>query len=93
MTLVFLGSRTSRPPTRIAEAAFGALPGGRAAAADAPTGASRSRRATARLFALDLDDEGGRAGALQAAMSDALEAGGCTSPRSARSGRTSRSRA
>ena len=33
-----------------------------------------------RLFALDLDDEGGRAGALQAAVSDALEAGGWYKP-------------
>ena len=33
-----------------------------------------------RLFALDLDDEDGRATALQAAMSDALEAGGWYRP-------------
>jgi 2'-5' RNA ligase len=32
------------------------------------------------LFALDLADEGGRAGALQAAASDALEAGGFFEP-------------
>ena len=34
----------------------------------------------ARLFALDLDDEEARATALQAAMSDALEAGGWYRP-------------
>jgi 2'-5' RNA ligase len=33
-----------------------------------------------RLFALDLVDEGGHAGALQAAASDALEAGGYFQP-------------
>jgi RNA 2',3'-cyclic 3'-phosphodiesterase len=33
-----------------------------------------------RLFALDLDDEGGRATALQAQISDALEAGGWYTP-------------
>jgi RNA 2',3'-cyclic 3'-phosphodiesterase len=34
----------------------------------------------ARLFALDLHDEGGRAAAWQAAISDALEAGGWYRP-------------
>ena len=40
----------------------------------------RDRPRNARLFALDLDDDGGRAGALQAAATDALEAGGWYRP-------------
>jgi RNA 2',3'-cyclic 3'-phosphodiesterase len=79
VTLVFLGWQDESAAERISEAAFGSLPAGpppRLAATEVrpipPTGA--------RLFALDLDDEQGRASALQAAMSDALEAGGWYRP-------------
>jgi RNA 2',3'-cyclic 3'-phosphodiesterase len=79
VTLVFLGWQDEAAAERIAEAAFGALP-----AAPPPRLAATGVRAVpprnARLFALDLDDEDGRATALQAAMSDALEAGGWFRP-------------
>jgi 2'-5' RNA ligase len=74
VTLVFLGWQDESAAERIAEAAFGSLP-------DAPsprmtaTGVRPVPPRNARLFALDLDDEDGRAGALQEAMSRALEAG------------------
>ena len=79
VTLVFLGWQDESAAGRIAEAAFGSLPAGpppRLAA----TGVRPVPPRNARLFALDLDDEGGRATALQAAMSDALEAGGWYRP-------------
>jgi RNA 2',3'-cyclic 3'-phosphodiesterase len=79
VTLVFLGWQDESAAERIAEAAFGALP-----AAPAPrltaTGVRPVPPRNARLFALDLDDEGARATALQAATSDALEAGGWYRP-------------
>ena len=79
MTLVFLGWQDESAAERIAEAAFGSLP-------DAPsprmtaTGVRPVPPRNARLFALDLDDEDGRATALQGTMSDALEAGGWYRP-------------
>jgi RNA 2',3'-cyclic 3'-phosphodiesterase len=79
VTLVFLGWQDESAADRIAEAAFGALPPGpppRLAA----TGVTPVPPRNARLFALDLDDDGGRATALQAATSDALEAGGWYRP-------------
>ena len=79
VTLVFLGWQDESAAERIAEAAFEALPAGplpRLAA----TGVRPVPPKRARLFALDLDDEGGRATALQAAISDALEAGGWYRP-------------
>ena len=79
VTLVFLGWQDESAAERIAEAAFGALPAGpppRLAATEVKPVPPRN----ARLFALDLDDEGGRAAALQAAASDALEAGGWYRP-------------
>jgi 2'-5' RNA ligase len=79
VTLVFLGWQDESAAERIAEAAFGALPAGQAprlAAADVKPVPPRN----ARLFALDLHDEGGRATACQAAISDALEAGGWYRP-------------
>ena len=79
VTLVFLGWQDESAADRIAEAAFGSLPAGpppRLAAAGVRPVPPRN----ARLFALDLDDQGGRATALQAAMSDALEAGGWYRP-------------
>ena len=79
VTLVFLGWQDESAAPRIAGAAFEALP-------DGPTPrltpwavrALPPRRP--RLFALDLEDEGGRAAALQAAASAALEAGGWYRP-------------
>ncbi len=74
VTLVFLGWQDESAAEQIAEAAFGSLP-----AAPAPrlsaTGVRPVPPRDARLFALDLDDEDGRATALQAAISRALEAG------------------
>jgi 2'-5' RNA ligase len=79
VTLVFLGWQDESAADRIAEAAFGAIPPG-----PAPRLAAGAVRPlpprSARLFALDLDDEGGRAAAIQAAASDALEAGGWYRP-------------
>jgi 2'-5' RNA ligase len=79
VTLVFLGWQDESAADRIAEAAFGSLP-----AAPAPrlaaTGVRPIPPRDARLFALDLDDEDGRATALQAAMSGALEGGGWYRP-------------
>jgi 2'-5' RNA ligase len=79
MTLVFLGWQDESAAGRIAEAAFGALPAGPPPrlAAD---GVKPVPPRNARLFALDLHDEDGRATAWQAAMSDALEAGGFYRP-------------
>ena len=79
VTLVFLGWQDESAAERIAEAAFGSLP----AAPPPRLAATRVRPVpprNARLFALDLDDEEGRATALQGAMSDALEAGGWYRP-------------
>jgi RNA 2',3'-cyclic 3'-phosphodiesterase len=79
VTLVFLGWQDESAADRIADAAFGSLP-----AAPAPRLAATGVRPVpprdARLFALDLDDEDGRARALQEAMSRALEAGGWYRP-------------
>ena len=79
VTLVFLGWQDESAAERIAEAAFGSFPAGRPPRL-AATGVRPVPPRNARLFALDLDDEGGRATALQAAMSDALEAGGWYRP-------------
>jgi 2'-5' RNA ligase len=74
VTLVFLGWQDEAAAEAIARATFDAR-------RDAPAplltpGAVRPLPPRdPRLFALDLEDEGGRAGALQAAVSDALEAG------------------
>jgi 2'-5' RNA ligase len=79
VTLVILGWQDESAAERIAEAAFGALPTG-----PPPVLAATEVRPVPprgpRLFALDLTDEGGRATALQAAASDALEAGGWYQP-------------
>ena len=79
VTLVFLGWQDESAADRIAEAAFGALPAGPPPrlAAD---GVRPVPPRNARLFALDLHDEEGRATAWQAAISDALEAGGFYRP-------------
>ena len=79
VTLVFLGWQDESAAERIAEAAFSALPD-----APAPRLAATAVRSLPpkrpRLFALDLDDEDGRATALQEAASAALEAGGWYRP-------------
>jgi RNA 2',3'-cyclic 3'-phosphodiesterase len=79
VTLVFLGWQDEAAAERVAEAAFGALPAGLPPRLTA-TGVRSVPPRNARLFALDLDDEDGRATALQAAMSDALAAGGWYRP-------------
>ena len=74
VTLVFLGWQDESAAKAISDMAFGA-----AAESAAPVLRAGAVRPLPprdpRLFALDLDDEGGRAAALQAAVSDALEAG------------------
>lgn len=79
VTLVFLGWQDESAAERIADAAFGALPGGPPPRLRA-NGVRSVPPRDPRLFALDLDDEGGRATALQAAASEALEAGGWYRP-------------
>jgi RNA 2',3'-cyclic 3'-phosphodiesterase len=79
VTLVFLGWQDESEAERIAEAAFDALPEGPTPRLTA-TGVRPVPPKRARLFALDLDDEGGRATALQGAISYALEAGGWYRP-------------
>jgi RNA 2',3'-cyclic 3'-phosphodiesterase len=79
VTLVFLGWQDQSAADRIAEAAFGALPDGPPPRLTA-TGVKPVPPRNARLFALDLEDNGDRATALQAAMSDELEAGGWYRP-------------
>ena len=79
VTLVFLGWQDESAAPRIAEAAFGALPAGPPPLLTA-TGVRSLPPRNPRLFALDLEDEGGRATALQAAASAALEAGGWYRP-------------
>jgi RNA 2',3'-cyclic 3'-phosphodiesterase len=79
VTLVFLGWQDEAAAPRIAEAAFAALPGGLSPRLT-PLGVRALPPRSPRLFALDLEDEGGRATALQAAASAALEAGGWYRP-------------
>jgi 2'-5' RNA ligase len=79
VTLVFLGWQDESAAARIADAAFGALPGG-APPRLTPAGVRSLPPRNPRLFALDLEDDGGRATALQAAASDALESGGWYRP-------------
>jgi 2'-5' RNA ligase len=73
VTLVFLGWQDESAAERIAEATFGAGEG-----IAAPVLRAGEVRAVPprgpRLFALDLEDESGRCGALQQGVSDALEA-------------------
>ena len=74
VTLVFLGWQDEMAADAIAEATFAARPPA-AAPLLTPSGVRALPPRDPRLFALDLEDEDGRAGALQAAVSDALEAG------------------
>jgi RNA 2',3'-cyclic 3'-phosphodiesterase len=79
VTLVFLGWQDESAVPKIAEAAFGALPGGPPPRLTPAAVRSLPPR-NPRLFALDLEDQGDRANALQAAASAALEAGGWYRP-------------
>ena len=79
VTLVFLGWQDESAAPRIADAAIEALPGGPAPRLT-PVGIRAVPPRGPRLFALDLEDEGGRATALQEAASAALEAGGWYRP-------------
>jgi RNA 2',3'-cyclic 3'-phosphodiesterase len=79
VTLVFLGWQDESAAGRIAESAFGAPPAGPPPRLRA-TGVKPVPPRNARLFALDLDDEDERATRLQAAVSEALEAGGWYTP-------------
>jgi 2'-5' RNA ligase len=74
VTLVFLGWQAEKEADAIAGAAFEACSGLPPARLRAGAVRPIPPRA-ARLFALDLEDEDGRAGAVQGAISDALEAG------------------
>ena len=75
VTLVFLGWQDEAAADAIAAATLAARPEGGAAPLLTPSSVRSLPPRDPRLFALDLEDEGGRAGALQAAVSDALEAG------------------
>jgi RNA 2',3'-cyclic 3'-phosphodiesterase len=74
LTLAFLGYRPEKEIPAIARAAFGAVEGIRPAVLR-PAGVVPLPRRGPRLFALDLDDEDGRAAAIQAAASQALAEG------------------
>jgi RNA 2',3'-cyclic 3'-phosphodiesterase len=74
VTLVFLGWQAEKEAEAIAAAAFegcSGLPPARLRAGAVKPIPPRA----ARLFALDLEDDEGRAGTVQSAISDALEAG------------------
>jgi 2'-5' RNA ligase len=79
VTLVFLGWQDESAAAHIAEAAFGAVPE-EPPPLLTPAGVRSLPPRNPRLFALDLDDEGGRATAWQAAAAAALEAGGWYRP-------------
>ena len=74
LTLVFIGYRPEKEIDTIGAAVREAVDGLPAAALRA-TQVSAVPPRRPRLFALDLDDDGGRAVGAQAAVSDALEAG------------------
>jgi RNA 2',3'-cyclic 3'-phosphodiesterase len=78
VTLVFLGWQDESAAEAIWQAAFDAAPPGGAELRAAAVKPLPSR--DPRLFALDLEDAGERASALQAAVSDALAAGGWYTP-------------
>jgi RNA 2',3'-cyclic 3'-phosphodiesterase len=73
LTLAFLGYRPEKEIPAIARAALRAVEG-LAPATLVPAAVTPVPRRGPRLFALDLDDEGGRAALIQAAASDALAA-------------------
>jgi RNA 2',3'-cyclic 3'-phosphodiesterase len=78
VTLVFLGWQDEAAAEAISQAAFEAAPG------EAPVLQAAQVKPLPprdpRLFALELHDEGGRAGTLQGVISDALERGGWYRP-------------
>jgi 2'-5' RNA ligase len=73
LTLVFLGYRPEKEVPAIAETVLRAVAGLHAARLR-PLRVAAVPPRRPRLFALDLDDEGGRAAAAQSALSDALAA-------------------
>jgi RNA 2',3'-cyclic 3'-phosphodiesterase len=73
VTLVFIGHRPEDEIDAIASAVQEAVRGLRAAALRATSVVPIPKRGPPRLFALDLSDEGGRAAAVQAAVSKAME--------------------
>ena len=79
MTLVFLGWQDEAAAPKIADAAFSALPAAPPPRLT-PMGVRSLPPRNPRLIALDLEDEGGRATALQVAASAALRAGGWYRP-------------
>jgi len=79
VTLVFLGWQDEVAAERIAQAAFEAA-GDLAAPLLRADGVRPLPPRDPRLFALDLEDDDGRASAVQAAASDALSAGGWYRP-------------
>jgi 2'-5' RNA ligase len=79
VTLVFLGYLAEEEIGRIAELMRGAVPEAAAPVLSA-AGVKPVPPKRTRLFALDLADEGERAGRVQAAVSDALEAAGLYEP-------------
>ena len=74
LTLVFLGYQAEKDVPAIAQAALAAVEP-LTAATLRPSAVTPLPRRAPRLFALDLEDEEGRAAAIQAAASDALAAG------------------
>lgn len=80
LTLAFLGGRPEGEIGAIAEAAFGAIEGLEGALLVPGDVVAVPRRGPPRLFVLELDDEDGRAGRIQAAVSGALAAGGFYRP-------------
>jgi len=80
VTLVFLGWTEADRVAAVWEAASAAVVGGLASPLLAPTGLVGVPRRRPRLVALDLSDDGGRAAALQRAVSDSLAAAGLHEP-------------
>jgi 2'-5' RNA ligase len=73
VTLVFIGHRPEDEIPAIASAVTESVRGLPPAALRATAVVPVPKRGPPRLFALDLEDDGGRAGAVQAAVSRALE--------------------
>ena len=79
VTLVFLGWQDASAAAGIAEAGLSALPPGPPPRLT-PAGVRALPPRNPRLFALDLEDEGGRAASFHGAVSAALEEGGWYRP-------------
>jgi RNA 2',3'-cyclic 3'-phosphodiesterase len=79
VTLAFLGHRPAEEIDAIADAVAGAV-GGLRAVPLRPKAVLGVPRRRPRLFAIDLEDPDGRAGAIHAAVSEALSAGGFYEP-------------